>query len=125
MLPMINIVFLLLVFFMVAGQIAASKPADVELPESVSDTAADAAGIEISIDAAGVVWLGNNRMAGDPGPQLRRLMSTEITGSGTADSLAVTLRVDRGLNAAVLDPVLTALRQQRVSSLRIQTAAAP
>jgi biopolymer transport protein ExbD len=35
--PLVNVVFLLLVFFMLAGQISAPEPLDVEPPRSISD----------------------------------------------------------------------------------------
>lgn len=37
LLPLINIVFLLLIFFMVAGRLASSDPFEVEAPESISE----------------------------------------------------------------------------------------
>lgn len=37
LLPLINIVFLLLIFFMVAGRLASSDPFEVETPESISE----------------------------------------------------------------------------------------
>ncbi|HLW28006.1 MAG TPA: biopolymer transporter ExbD [Kiloniellales bacterium] len=37
MLPLINIVFLLLIFFMIAGKLASSDPFEVEPPESATE----------------------------------------------------------------------------------------
>lgn len=37
MIPLINIVFLMLIFFMVAGQISQTEPVKVKLPNSVSE----------------------------------------------------------------------------------------
>ena len=51
MIPAINIVFLLLVFFMVAGQISASNP-DVKVPLSQSETPVSDAETLIEIDGA-------------------------------------------------------------------------
>lgn len=38
MIPLINIVFLMLIFFMVAGQITLQEPVKVQLPKSISET---------------------------------------------------------------------------------------
>lgn len=114
MLPMINIVFLLLVFFMVAGQITATQPQELQLPASASVTEAEVNGVEISVDAAGVIWLGGTALTGDIQPQLQQHIVEE------AD---LTIRVHHSLNASTFDPILRVLRGAKVSHVRLFTEA--
>ena len=52
-LPLINIVFLLLIFFMLAGQLSASDAFRVEPPRSISDASSHPGEIEILIGEDG------------------------------------------------------------------------
>ena len=56
-LPLINIVFLLLIFFMVAGRLSASDPFDVTPPETGNASEARVEGIEILLGANGELAL--------------------------------------------------------------------
>lgn len=63
-LPLINVVFLLLVFFMVTGQLAATDPFPIEPPESLSE-GAPADGHLITFGASGELALDGDIMAED------------------------------------------------------------
>ena len=56
-LPLINIVFLLLIFFMVAGRLSTSDPFDVTPPETGNADAARMQGAEILLGRAGELAL--------------------------------------------------------------------
>jgi biopolymer transport protein ExbD len=56
-LPLINVVFLLLIFFMLAGQLAATDPFDIEPPSSASENEPGAADIVVLIGADGRLGL--------------------------------------------------------------------
>lgn len=51
--PLINIVFLLLIFFMVAGELAAPAPFPLEPPQSSSDLASETRDTELFVGADG------------------------------------------------------------------------
>ena len=53
LIPMINIVFLLLIFFMIAGQIQNSLPADIRLPSGTTGKPADTQRALLHITADG------------------------------------------------------------------------
>ena len=64
--PLINVVFLLLIFFMLAGQISRSDPFPLEPPESASEDAArEAAARTLYVAADGRVALGGETLALD------------------------------------------------------------
>ena len=56
-LPLINIVFLLLIFFMLAGRLSTSDPLSVDPPASASEALPPAPGIEVLAAADGRVAL--------------------------------------------------------------------
>ena len=61
-LPLINIVFLLLIFFMVAGRLSASDPFDVTPPETGNAGEARMEGVEILLGASGDLALDGREM---------------------------------------------------------------
>ena len=61
-LPLINIVFLLLVFFMVAGRLSASDPFEVAPPEAASAGPAQLDGVEILLGPSGDLALDGQEM---------------------------------------------------------------
>ncbi len=92
--PMINVAFLLLIFFLMVAVIAAPDPLAVELPEAASeDSGSD--DIVISISATGDLARGESR-----GPSV-------LEGVSGRD---VTLRADAGLDGAALTRFLRDLK---------------
>lgn len=114
LIPMINIVFLLLIFFMVAGQIA-SRDASLQLPVSTSQDELLAGEIEITIGIDGVARINGEPVAGDLLDRLQQL--------SVGESTMVVCRAHQELPARALDPVLAAARALGVRHLQIATEA--
>lgn len=96
--PMINVVFLLLIFFLMTAQIAPQEPFEVTLPEARLDKAADGTLI-LYVSSEGVV--GFRSLTGDPA--LAALI--EETDEGP-----LVLRADADLPGKELARLLTRLR---------------
>ena len=64
-LPLINVVFLLLVFFMIAGTFQSMPPLEIEPAVSSATQAEDSAGPMIAIDARGTIAIGERVTALD------------------------------------------------------------
>lgn len=64
-LPLTNVVFLLLIFFMLAGRLVTPEPFDIALPESHSESSARADGLEIQLAADGRLALDGETIALD------------------------------------------------------------
>jgi len=62
-LPLINVVFLLLIFFMIAGSLSATEPFEVEPPASRSDGEHDAQGVTILMSRDGRLALDGEVLA--------------------------------------------------------------
>lgn len=106
--PMINVSFLLLIFFLMAAELAAPAPVAVTLPRAAGQ-ALGMADVEIYIDAVGVAAFDDAR--GDAA--LARVAAL------AGPHLSLTIRADAGADAGELAALLP--RLSGFGSLRIAT----
>lgn len=112
MIPAINIVFLLLIFFMIAGQIEAQNDL-LKLPVSASAKALEETQIEIELWADG-----SYRVNGEPvGADLKQALNRY---SLSVDS-QILCRVHQSLPASSLDPLLRSLKELGVGRVNLAT----
>jgi len=113
LIPLINIVFLLLIFFMVASHIDAFRPAEVALPQLEAEKTAEAQALSIVIDAGGAIFIDE------------RQVDVEHLGLWLADldlshpDTRVAVQADKYLSAAALTPVLAVLREHRLANITL------
>ncbi|RTE66019.1 biopolymer transporter ExbD [Amphritea opalescens] len=112
MIPAINIVFLLLIFFMLAGHIEA-QDAQLQIPASSSDAELKTSEVEIRISASG-----DYTINGQPGHQDLQTMMGSL--SPTPDTVVI-CHIHRDLPSSALDPVLQAVQQWGIKTLLIAT----
>ncbi|MFT2111168.1 ExbD/TolR family protein [Marinomonas sp. 2405UD68-3] len=113
MIPAINIVFLLLIFFMIAGHIA-SRSDQLLIPSSSSEMDLARQDVAIKVMANGRYYL--NDMAveiTDLPEQLNQL-------SLSAES-KITFRIHKNLPASVMDPILSVIKELGVKQLLLVT----
>ena len=109
--PMINIVFLLLIFFLMSATIAPPDPFDVTLPGAAAQDSADTSGpVVLHVSANGEMAYGDLR--GDAA--FAALMSTS---DPRPDS--VVLRADEGLDGAVFAGILARLAAAGVGDVNL------
>ena len=103
--PLINIVFLLLIFFMLSGNFSQTGPFDITPPDSSSPQAADEQSLVIYISAGG-------RLAVDDGGELALSEVKALIGErmATEPKLRVQLKADGGLVAEKLLDLLEAVK---------------
>lgn len=109
--PMINIVFLLLIFFMVAGQIRSANSAAVELPASPVGTSAVEHDITVVMDRDNNLSINNTPVV------LEKLNSTLVEALTGNDRIA--LLADKQVKAADLEPVLAVIRSQGIAKVSL------
>ena len=102
--PLINIVFLLLIFFMVAGRLGASDPFDVTPPQTGHADEARMEGVEILLGADGAVALDAREM------DRSALMAELARRLDDAPDTPVRLRADQGGEARALVALMQELR---------------
>ena len=108
--PLINVVFLLLIFFVLAGTLRPPEPNPLQLPTTTSGspTRMQHTLPVLALDAAGRVFRDG-----------RSLSPSEIRSLRAPDGLE--LRADRGVPARVLLPLLEALEEAGVARLELVT----
>ena len=121
MIPLINVVFLMLAFFMIAGQIQKSDNVRLNTPESLSDMDRERSLVTISINANEELFV--NGVSTDENQLIERIKSIGTAGS-IEESHTILVRADARLPASKTREVLKLLRQaglQRVSLATLQT----
>jgi biopolymer transport protein ExbD len=120
MIPLINIVFLLLIFFMVAGHIQKRPNASIELPTLTNlETPANLQRF-VEINADGMVSMDEKAMTPE---QVGDALSVISTLEGMTEKnnavIELTLVVDQRVTAAQLESVLSELRPLKNIALSI------
>lgn len=116
-LPMINVIFLLLIFFMIAGQLAEYAPFEVEPPASAAQDQADSDELLLLLAADGRAAVGEEVVALEQiGAKVAALRGSD------AAPLRVRLRADATLEAGTVVRVIEDLRRAGVEQVVLLTA---
>ncbi|TVR82912.1 MAG: biopolymer transporter ExbD [Rhodospirillales bacterium] len=115
-LPLINVVFLLLIFFMLAGRLAAPDPFDVVPPHSVSRDQASPQDVMILIGADGRLALDGVVMAPS---ELQAAVADRMATHGAARAR---LKADGRAEAVAVVAAMALLRDAGVEHLVLLTA---
>jgi biopolymer transport protein ExbD len=102
--PMIDLVFLLLIFFLVASQIIKIEKVKVEIPTAVyADVPEDETGrFMITVDPAGNLYVGTGRVTID---QLKERLQAELEAD---NKVLIVLRADRNVKYKVNQEIIEA-----------------
>ena len=110
MIPLINIVLLLLIFFLIAGQLANTQAPEIRLP--VSDSAKPIERHEIILALDTHLWLNGEQIALDA-------LGTALQAAMSEDTQTIVLQADRDVTAVSLDGVLDVLRAQGITTVTL------
>ena len=114
-LPLINVVFLLLIFFMIAGAIDAGDPITAEPPRSASEEAIEARELVIVMSADG-------RLALDGAVLEKSALGAAVAGRmDTVRAPQVWLKADGGADSVEVVAVMETLREAGVERLKLLT----
>lgn len=117
LIPLINIVFLLLIFFMLAGALSRPDPLEISPP-----TSAD--GAPAAVDEAVLSLAADGRLALDDAPLERAALTGALTRLlEQSDELRLKLKADAAVEAELLLPLLDELRAAGVERLTLLTVA--
>lgn len=120
--PMIDIVFLLIIFFLATAQFAKFTRADVDLPKEPGEQEKQATddGLVINLLADGTIIVAEEAVSID---QLRVVVREAIEQQRTrrAEGTRVLLRADQNARAEALNRVVTTLRELGVGLARLAT----
>ena len=114
-LPLVNIVFLLLIFFMLAGRLTASDPFRVEPPRSLSGADAAARDLIVLVGAQG-------RLALDGEVMEPLAIRSAVSGRVTDDAaVSVLVKADGQVEAVRVVAVIELLRETGIRHLKLLT----
>ena len=120
--PMIDVVFLLIIFFMVAAQFARITRAELDLPQEPGEQteAAEEAGLVINILADGTIIANEREVDLD---ELASIVEEEIANApiGDARQVKLLLRADRNNDTSRLNQILIRLQSLGVGAARLAT----
>ena len=116
-LPLINVVFLLLIFFMAAGHLEAGGPFPVEPPSSAEQAAAGDHTLVILIGADGRIAV-DGALVSDA--RLKMEIGRYLETRPTTD---VRIKADGRSDAEMLIAILAILREAGIESIRLLTIA--
>ena len=122
MTPMIDIVFQLLIFFLVTAQLSQHSRADLDLPEEAGEKVDDQseAGLIINVLASGELEVAGETLDFDG----LRLLAIEVQTTSELEGKAARplVRADRSAPTAALNRVLSTLQKAGIPAVRIATA---
>ena len=119
--PLIDVVFLIVVFFMVNATFAVHSTIPVQLPRAAAADAAGSAALVITVDAAGNIYLEGEAAAALTLDQFR----SALAAPAAAAASRVVLRGAAGAQYGHLVAVMDVLRGAGIADLHLVTASAP
>jgi biopolymer transport protein ExbD len=114
--PLVDVMLVLLVVMMVAGQYVASRAIPMDLPRASTGDTQSTPPLAISIDAAGAIFLDGERVSQ---ADLRQRVRTR--GDGAQGSALIA--ADGGARHRTVVAVIDVLRQEGISKLALNVAA--
>lgn len=118
-LPLINVVFLLLIFFMLAGRLTAAEPFDVAPPHSAAAGAPEAAVADRPREAV-ILLAADGRLALDGAPlDVAALQAALGDRLAATPDLPVHLKADGDAEAAAVVALMERLRDAGVGRLQL------
>ena len=112
--PLIDVVMVMIVFFLIVGKLAADERSAIDLPDaSAPARQSEADTLIINVDKDGSIIL---RGLATPADDLARSLAAE---RALNPGLAVRIRADRSLEYASVLPVVNACRAAGISTIRL------
>ena len=116
-LPLVNVVFLLLIFFMLAGAFSKPDLFEVIVPSAENDNAADRKVLTILMNENGEIALDQSILSEE---ELIKMISNELGGSSLVQ---LQLKADANMNATRLIDVMDLLSNTDLASIHLLTVA--
>jgi len=120
LIPLINIVFLMLIFFMVAGQIQPSDGVKVESPTSVSDTKLTPERLKVVIAEGGQIFIDGAQVRQETlGNRVSAYMQT-LTAE-QKENAAVVIKADGNLTVDSMQDYVKTIKTSGITHISLMT----
>lgn len=117
--PMIDVVFQLILFFLVSTTFAVLPAINVNLPESSTSQGAEIAGITITMQSNGKIWFNDEQVSFTT---LGEKLSVFDTEGMRKDEYPVTLEADENVTNGSIVKVFDVLRSEGFVSINLRTS---
>ena len=117
--PMLDVIFQLILFFLVSTTLAVLPGITVSLPESTTAQGTDAGGITLTVEKDGRIWLNGEETSMD---SLDAALSSVDVGAREKESYPVTIAADSEVTNGVIVRIFDALRRNGFSAVSLRTA---
>jgi biopolymer transport protein ExbD len=117
MTPMIDVVFQLILFFLVSTTFAVLPGISLALPESTTAESTQTNGITITVEASGNVWVNADPVRLD---DLDRVLG-ELAVSAPHDAVPVSLEADEQVQNGMIVRILDSLRRTGFTGVNLRT----
>jgi biopolymer transport protein ExbD len=122
LIPLINVIFLIMIFFMIAGHMEAAAPFRIDPPVSRTDTRPLPEELTLLLAADGRIAIGSEVLSLDTlDPWLQRWSQSAAGTSRSASLPTVSVKADGGVQARGLRSLLNALRRAGFSRVALLT----
>jgi biopolymer transport protein ExbD len=119
MVPLINVVFLMLVFFMVAGQIRKADPIPVIPPYSINDTrSVTDPNVVIVVGVDEGLYVDDQLFATD---EIQSYLETQFISTANKEGFWVQIKADGGISLEKLRPVFNQVRLAGLTKVSLAT----
>lgn len=116
--PMIDVVFQLILFFLVSTTFAILPAINVNLPESSTAQGADVAGITITMQSSGKMWFNDEQVSFST---LGKKLAAFDTEGKKKEEYPVTLEADENVTNGSIVKVFDVLRTEGFVSVNLRT----
>lgn len=119
MVPLINVVFLMLIFFMVAGQIRKADPIPVMPPHSINDTrAVTDPNVVIVVGVGDGLYVDDQLLAID---DVQSYLETQFASTPNKEGFWVQVKADGAISLEKLRPVFNQVRLAGLTKVSLAT----
>lgn len=118
--PLIDVVFLLLIFFMVSTNFIDHQKLDLTLPEASSKSKSESESLQIGIDKNGRLFIGKTPLKDTNRDTLVEALKQELAGM-KAEQKPVELSADKQTEHGLVVMVLDVMAELGLANVRIKT----
>lgn len=118
MTPMIDVVFQLIIFFLVSTTFAVLPGIRLQLPESSTAEGVSVEGITITADRNGGLWFNDTAVSL---PELARSLAAYDTGKKKKGEIPVTLEADSEVTNGTIVGIFDVIRENGYSAVNLRT----
>jgi biopolymer transport protein ExbD len=120
--PMIDVVFQLILFFLVSTTFAVLPGITLSLPESSTAQGTQAGGITITAEADGTLWFNSSKVTFE---QLDAELAGFDTGKKAKEEFPVTLEADDSVTNGTIVHIFDVIRRNGFSAVNLRTTDQP